>query len=168
MLYTITVSNTGTGVGQISKIEDTLDTKIITAGIVPTDITGEGSYLEGKITWLFSSPLTISPGETKVYSYKMMIDKSHFGIYTNTVVLTPVSGDPIQATATINADCIVTVPQTGIFDSTVGRIAGGFGLIVLGGFVYSMPSRVFLLNGQSDERRKNKYRVKFESKIFKK
>ncbi len=171
LLYTITVSNTGTGVGQISKIEDTLDTKIITAGIVPTDITGEGSYLEGKITWLFSSPLTISPGETKVYSYKMMIDKSHFGIYTNTVVLTPVSGDPIQATATINADCIITVPtvpQTGVFDSTVGRIAGGFGLIVLGGFVYSMPSRVFLLNGQSDERRKNKYRVKFESKIFKK
>ena len=171
LLYTITVSNTGTGVGQISKIEDTLDTKIITAGIVPTDITGEGSYLEGKITWLFSSPLTISPGETKVYSYKMMIDKSHFGIYANTVVLTPVSGDPIQATATINADCIITpptVPQTGIFDSTVGRIAGGFGLIVLGGFVYSMPSRVFLLNRESDERRKNKYRVKFESKIFKK
>ena len=171
LLYTITVSNTGTGVGQISKIEDTLDTKIVTAGIVPTDITGEGSYLEGKITWLFSSPLTISPGETKVYSYKMMIDKSHFGIYANTVVLTPVSGDPIQATATINADCIITVPtvpQTGVFDSTVGRIAGGFGLIVLGGFVYSMPSRVFLLNGQSDERRKNKYRVKFESKIFKK
>ena len=171
LLYTITVSNTGTGVGQISKIEDTLDTKIVTAGIVPTDITEGGNYLEGKITWLFSSPLTISPGETKVYSYKMMIDKSHFGIYTNTVVLTPVSGDPIQATATINADCIITVPtvpQTGVFDSTVGRIAGGFGLIVLGGFVYSMPSRVFLLNGQSDERRKNKYRVKFESKIFKK
>ena len=171
LLYTITVSNTGTGVGQISKIEDTLDPKIITAGIVPTDITEGGSYLEGKITWLFSSPLTISPGETKVYSYKMMIDKSHFGIYANTVVLTPVSGDPIQATATINADCIITaptVPQTGIFDSTVGRIAGGFGLIVLGGFVYSMPSRVFLLNRESDERRRNKYRVKFESKIFKK
>jgi len=171
LLYTITVSNTGTGVGQISKIEDTLDTKVITAGIVPMDITEGGSYLEGKITWLFSSPLTISPGETKVYSYKMMVDKSHFGVYTNTVVLTPVSGDPIQATATINADCIITVPtvpQTGIFDSTVGRIAGGFGLIVLGGFVYSMPSRVFLLNRQSDERRRNKYRVKFESKIFKK
>ena len=171
LLYTITVSNTGTGVGQISKIEDTLDTKIVTAGIVPTDITEGGSYLGGKITWLFSSPLTISPGETKVYSYKMMIDKSHFGIYANTVVLTPVSGDPIQATATINADCIITVPtvpQTGIFDSTVGRIAGGFGLIVLGGFVYSMPSRVFLLNRESGERRRNKYRVKFESKIFKK
>ncbi|HOV30079.1 MAG TPA: hypothetical protein PLD77_03355, partial [Candidatus Dojkabacteria bacterium] len=147
LLYTITVSNTGTGVGQISKIEDTLDTKVVAAGIIPTEITEGGSYLGGKITWLFSTPLTISPGETKVYSYKMMIDKSHFGIYANTVVLTPVSGDPIQATATINADCIITVPtvpQTGIFDSTVGRIAGGFGLIVLGGFVYSMPSRVFL------------------------
>ena len=168
LLYTITVNNTGTGLGQISKIEDTLDTKVVAAGIIPTEITEGGSYLGGKITWLFSTPLTISPGETKVYSYKMMVDKSHFGAYANTVVLTPVSGEPIQATATINADCIVTVPQTGIFDSTIGRIAGGFGLILLGGFVYSMPSRLFILNRQSEEKRRNKYRVRFESKIFKK
>ena len=168
LLYTITVNNTGTGLGQISKIEDTLDTKVVAAGIIPTEITEGGSYLGGKITWLFSTPLTISPGETKVYSYKMIVDKSHFGIYTNTVVLTPVSGESIQATATINADCIVMVPQTGIFDTTVGRIVGGFGLILLGGFVYSMPSRLFILNRQSDERRRNKYRVRFESKIFKK
>jgi hypothetical protein len=167
-LYTITVNNTGTGLGQISKIEDTLDTKVVAAGIIPTEITEGGSYLGGKITWLFSTPLTISPGETKVYSYKMIVDKSHFGIYTNTVVLTPVSGEPIQAAVTINADCIVTVPQTGIFDSTIGRIAGGFGLILLGGFVYSMPSRLFILNRQSEEKRRNKYRVRFESKIFKK
>ena len=103
-----------------------------------------------------------------MYSYKIIVNKENFGTYTNSVILTPVSGDVIQANANITADCIVIVPKTGIFDNTIGRITVGFGLILFGGFVYSMPSRVFLLNRQSDERRRNKYRVKFESKIFKK
>lgn len=166
--YTITVSNTQTEEAQISKIEDTLDTKIITAGIVPSDITASGSYLNGKITWLFSTPLIIPAGGTQVFSYKIVVNKSNFGTYTNTVVLTPVSGDTIQAKVDVVADCVAVVPQTGIFDNTVGKVAGGFGLILLGAFVYSIPTGSFIFNRHIEDKRRNKYRVKFESKIFKK
>jgi hypothetical protein len=168
LLYTITVSNTGTGAGQVSKIEDVLDAELITAGIVPTNITAPGSYLSGKITWLFSTPLIIPAGGTQVFSYKILIDKNNFGTYSNTVTLTPVSGDTIQANANITADCVVVVPQTGIFDSTIGTVAGGLGLILLGGFVYSMPTGVFMFNRYAEDKRRDRYRVKFESKIFKK
>ncbi len=165
LIYTITVRNTGSGKGQISKIEDVLDSKVLAKGITPTDIVGGGVYSSGKIVWNFSPALDILAGATQTYSYKVVIDKGSFGTYNNTVTLTPVSGNPIQANASINADCLAITPRTGIFDSTLGRISAGFVLLLLGGFVYSLPSGFFSLNGRE---KKFRYRVKFESKMFKK
>jgi hypothetical protein len=170
LTYTILVKDIGRG-EVIETIEDVLDPKVVSKGLIPTDISHNGRYSNGKIIWEgIAIQFARNPDSTisVPFTYKLTIDKSNFGVYTNNVTLTTTKGNTFQASATINADCIVTAPQTGIFDSTLGRIAGGFGLIVLGGFVYSMPSRVFMFNRQSDERRRNKYRVRFESKIFKK
>jgi len=165
LIYTITVTNTGEGIGKVRQIEDVLDSKIVTAGIVPSDITGGGVYSSGKILWSFSPSLEIPSGTTLTYSYNLLIVKENFGTYNNIVTLTPESGDAIQATANIEADCLVTTPQTGIFDSTLGRISVGFVLLLLGGLVYNLPSSIFSLNGRKN---KFKYRVKFETKLFKK
>ena len=165
LIYTITVTNTGDGIGKVRQIEDVLDSKIVTAGIVPSDITGGGVYSSGKILWSFTPSLEIPSGTTLTYSYKLVILKDNFGTYDNTVTLTPESGDTIQATANIEADCIITIPQTGIFDSTLGRISVGFVLLLLGGFVYNLPSNIFDFSSRQN---KFKYRVKFESKLFKK
>jgi hypothetical protein len=170
LTYTILVKDIGRG-EVIETIEDVLDPKVVSKGLIPTDISHNGRYSNGKIVWEgIAIQFARNPDSTisVPFTDKLTIDKSNFGVYTNNVTLTTTKGNTFQASATINADCIVTAPQTGIFDSTLGRIAGGFGLIVLGGFVYSMPSRVFMFNRQSDERRRNKYRVRFESKIFKK
>ncbi len=165
LVYTITVRNTGEGNGQISQIEDVLDSKIVSGGIIPTEITGGGIYSSGKILWSFSPALEIAAGATQTYSYKLLIDKNSFGTYDNTVTLTPVSGDTIQANASIEADCLAITPQTGIFDSTLGRISVGFVLLLVGGLVYSLPSGIFSLN---DKKNKFRYRVRFESKMFRK
>lgn len=165
LVYTITVRNTGTGKGQISKIEDVLDSKILAKGITPTDIVGGGVYSAGKILWSFSPALDIAAGATQTYSYKIVIDKLNFGTYNNTVTLTPVSGDTIQANASIKVDCLASTPQTGIFDSTLGRISVGFVLLLVGGLVYNLPAGIFSLNGGEN---KFRYRVRFEGKMFKK
>jgi len=165
LIYTITVRNTGSGKGQISKIEDVLDSKVLAKGIAPIDIVGGGIYSSGKIVWSFSPALEIASGATQTYSYKLVVDKNSFGTYDNTVTLTPVTGDIIQANASIQADCAAITPRTGIFDSTLGRISVGFVLLLVGGLVYSLPSEMFSLNGREN---KFKYRVRFESKLFKK
>lgn len=162
LVYTITVRNTGSGNGQISKIEDLLDSKILAQGITPTDIVGGGIYSAGKILWSFSPALDIASGATQTYSYKILIDKTNFGTYANTVSLTPVSGDQIQANASIQADCVAAVPQTGIFDSTLGRISVGVILLLIGGVVYNLPSGIFIPRSKEKIYR---YRRRFENRV---
>ena len=165
MVYTISVTNTGQGVGSVRQVEDVLDPKVVSAGITPLEITRAGVYSSGKILWSFIPSLDIAPGATEIFSYKLLISKENFGVYNNTVILTPESGDAIQANATIEADCLVTVPQTGIFDSTLGRISVGFILLLIGGVVYNLPSEIFIHKFKEN---KFKYRVKFENNIWKK
>ncbi len=162
LTYTITISNTGAGTGQISKIEDVLDSKVVSAGLTPTSITPPGVYSNGKILWNFSPALSLPAGETKTYTYKISVDKNNFGVYDNTVTLTPVLGDTISDTAQIDADCIITTPQTGIFDTTLGRMIVGILLVLFGGIVYNIPAGIFIFDRKE---RKFKYRIRFESRI---
>lgn len=57
-----------------------------------------------------------------------------------------------------------TVPQTGLFDSTLGRISVGFVLLTLGFFVYNLPSYYFIRKPKKVD---YTYREKFERKISK-
>ncbi len=163
LLYTITIRNTGDGAGQITKVEDTLDSKVISSFVQLSTITSPGSYADGKILWDYSSsPLTINAGASKVLNYKLVIDKDNFDTYANTVTLTPVDSDAITATANITADCEIAepeVPQTGLFDTTASRILAGFVLVVFGVVVYNLPNSTFV------RKEDFKYREKFERKV---
>jgi hypothetical protein len=101
----------------------------------------------------------------------MVIGKDSFDTYANTVTLTPIGSDNVIATANITADCEIApppeepvpegeIPQTGIFDSTLGKMILGLGLIILGVGVYNVPNGVF----QTKERQ-YKYRDRFEKKV---
>lgn len=162
LIYTITVTNTGSGIGNVSQIEDVLDSKILSASIVPTDITSPGQYSNGKILWSFSPALSIPAGSSQVYSYKLLIEKANFGDYNNTVTLTPVTGDTIQATAEITADCLIEIPATGLFDTTLGRIATGILLLILGVLVYNVPNSMFVVDR---EKKREMYMAGFEKKV---
>nr|MBP6976604.1 hypothetical protein [Candidatus Dojkabacteria bacterium] len=208
LTYTITMKNEDTDNRTITKVKDVLDAKILAAGIVPTAITSPGVYADGKIVWKYDTTnLIIKGGESKVLTYKVSIDKDHFGTYKNTVTMTRSTGVASEATATVLADCTIatplagcgdgvlgvgesceldnptgasctwdscnkslcvciapTVPQTGIFDSTLGRIAIGIALLIIGVVVYTIPSRVLILQKKENP---YKYRGRFEKRITK-
>lgn len=164
LMYTVRVRNSSTVEGEIAKIEDLLDSKILTASIIPTEITGGGVYSSGKIVWDYlNGPISVGAGETKTYTYKVVIDKDHFGTYSNEASLfTPSSENPLKANASIIADCVVTIPQTGIFDSTLGRILAGVTLLIVGSIVYNIPNRVLVIK---EKDKVSKYRIRFEKKV---
>ncbi len=163
LTYTVTVANSGTEDRTVTKIEDVLDSKILTNSIIPTNITSPGTYSNGKILWDYQTTnLIVKGGETKVYTYKVQIDKENFGEYTNTVTLTRSTGVTSEASSKIIADCVIEVPQTGIFDSTLGRIGIGLALLVIGGIVYTIPNRMLIVHKKENT---YKYREGFEKKV---
>ena len=172
LTYTIAIKNTGDGAGQISKIEDVLDDKVQSSFVQSSSITPPGKYEGGKIIWDYiSSPLSLAAGESKVYTYKILLDKENFETYSNTATLTPVGSPSLSSSANIVADCIITtpdtpdkpgekVPQTGLFDSVLSRIAAGVILVIFGVFVYNIPNTMFASKEPS-----YKYRDRFERKV---
>lgn len=76
-----------------------------------------------------------------------------------------------ESNSSCPADCAVgTVPQTGIFDSTIAKIAGGFVLILLGVFVYIspvFPLSMYIKNGKVyiSNRNTQKRRLIFENRF---
>lgn len=169
LTYTIKVENTGPGIGSVLKIEDVLDSKVVSAGITPSGITTPGQYSNGVILWDFSSsPLVVEAGSSQIYTYTLSVDKENFGLYDNTVTLTPTQGNALQAVASISADCEIvepSVPQTGLFDTTLGRISVGFLLLLVGGMVYNIPNKAFIFKSKPVN---YKYRDRFEQKVAKK
>ena len=173
LVYTITVRNTGDGTGRISKIEDVMDSKVLDSFVQTSTITAPGTYANKKITWNFSPLLSIAAGESRTYTYKLVLEKDYFDTYANSVTLTPDGSASIIATANITADCEMTdipeepgepeqpgeVPQTGIFDSTASRIVAGFALVFIGAMVYNLPNTTFV------RKQDFKYREKFEKKV---
>lgn len=132
LTYIVTVKNTGDGTGTLSKIVDTLDTKVQSAYV--SNISGGGSFADGKITWTLSGEdASFTANQSKTYTYTVTVPKDNFGTYTNLVTGYPSTGDNFTATASIAADC-TNAPQTGLFDSTWARVLLGTLLILTGVF----------------------------------
>ncbi|MGI6423429.1 MAG: hypothetical protein ACOX0X_02350 [Candidatus Dojkabacteria bacterium] len=173
LAYSITITNKGGVAGTVSKVVDTLDSKVVAGSV--SSISDSGSYSEGKITWNFTPALSLDAnGGKKVLTYKVKVAKENFGEYKNVVVVTTSTGE-VTAEYSIVADCIITtpdtpdkpgekVPQTGLFDLVLSRIAAGVILVIFGVFVYNIPNTVFTFHYRK-KKISYKYREKFEKRM---
>lgn len=165
LTYAITVKNTGDGSGTLSKIVDTLDTKVLSTYI--SNISNSGSYADGKLTWTLSgTDATFASNQQKVYTYVVAVPKDTFGNYANSVTAYPTTGDSFSANASIDADCTIA-PQTGLFDNTWTKIVVGI-LFILSGIYFNNINnfgrklKILVKDHMEDERIK-----KFEKKVVK-
>ncbi len=166
LTYTIAVKNTGEGEGTITKIVDSLDTKVLQSYI--SNISNSGIFADGDITWTLSSVEKIfAVNQTKVFTYVVTVPKTGFGVYANTVTAYPATGENIIANANIDADCMIDVPDTGILDSTTAKIILGVAFILFGlNFtrIVDLTRKLSIsVNDISDDRRKKN----FEKKVVK-
>ena len=139
--YTISIKNNGEGDGKITKVEDTLDNKVVSSNLTPKDISDGGKYSNGKITWTFASPLVAEAGKEKLLTYKLDVNKENFGVYNNSVVVFPEVGPATQpVTAQVTVDCkanepvpdVPVQPQTGLFDDSRNIVIMGAILLFVG------------------------------------
>jgi hypothetical protein len=157
--YTVTVTNVGDGDGSIDKIVDELDSKVLEDYI--QEISNNGTFASGLITWdLQGDDEIFSPQESLELTYSLQIPESAYGTYRNLVTAYPRVGDNFSddATVTFEADeeeVIVEeppeIPQTGIFDSVLGRVSVGVSFIFLGGLVSQYSKINYLLNSISEK-----------------
>jgi hypothetical protein len=178
--YKVTVKNIGDGVGSYTEIEDELsfNGSALPSGVQVTNIQPAGTYSGSKITWASKS---LEPGQELVLQYEITLSKEYFGLFTNTVTLILDSGDDDpNASASINIDCEELipddppppppppedpeVPETGLLDSTLGKVALGIVLLMIGGTIQYIPNKVFALKGGVTRYR---YRDRFEKKVDK-
>ncbi len=167
VLYKITVTNTGTGKGEIDKVVDTPDQKVLENWIYPNSIKPTtGSYVNGKITWsLTGEEKTLQPGETKEFIYSLNVPKTGFGTITNKAELYPVAGDVITVSNQESVMCTVAgpLPETGLFDSTMAKVGIGLVLISLSGlYFYWGGTDSYLMRLMYKEERVARNREKFE------
>jgi len=175
IIYTIKVKNIGTGTGSIDKIVDTLDSKVLASYITGTIFSG-GLFGSGSITWeLEGADETFAADQEKTYTYTLVIPKTAFGMYTNTAIAYPTTGENFSDSVEAKVDCEQDIPQTGLFDSTVAKIAAGVILLLLGFNLHRVDSgfrrvqnslnklSISIQDTQSEIRKKN-----FEKKIVKK
>ncbi len=166
LTYTITIKNTGAGEGTITKIGDSLDSKVLQTYI--SGISNSGVYANGDITWTLSTTEKVfAANQSKVFTYVVTVPKDKFGAYANTVTAYPATGENIIANANIDADCVIEAPDTGMFDSVWAKVLLGIAFIAIG-MNYSHISRfsrklhISINDGYAEQRKKN-----FEKKVVK-
>jgi hypothetical protein len=131
--YTITITNVGEGEGTIDKIEDTLDEKVLEEYL--NEISNQGAYASGIITWdLEGEDEIFSSEESMQFTYYIQVPDDAFGTYENTATAYPGQGDTFSDDESIELICQTAqeIPETGIFDSVIARIAAGIVLILIG------------------------------------
>jgi hypothetical protein len=166
--YSIVVTNNGTTVGHMSQVTDDLDPKVQDSWIVRTSITPSSgvTVANGQIIWnLDEASRTFDPGESMTFSYVIRIPQANFGNYRNVVtgIVTDEGEANVTDEAIIDVSCL---PGTGLFDSTVARIALAGVLLVTGAY-FAQSKRLdgvaftlFTSAGKVETKR-----AKFESKI---
>lgn len=135
--YTITITNVGEGEGNIDKVVDQLDEKVVVEYL--NEISNEGAYASGLITWdLEGEDEIFSPEESLQFTYYILVPEESFGTYQNTVTAYPTEGENFSGNKGLELICDIeeggtpVVPETGIFDTVLGRVLFGVILILIG------------------------------------
>lgn len=82
--YTISISNISTVSGTITKVEEVIDTSLISNGIIPTNVSNNGTTASNKITWAeTSAERTYNANQTKTLSYEIRIPKAKLATFQN-------------------------------------------------------------------------------------
>lgn len=104
--YTVSVSNTSTVSGTLTKIDELIDSRLISNNIIPTNVSNSGTVAGNKITWAESSALrTFSSKQTKTYSYEIRIPKEKLSTFVNGT----------NSNATVTYDTSNTIGNTNTF-----------------------------------------------------
>lgn len=126
--YRIRVQNIGPVSGVIDYVEDTIDSRLVTANILPTGITPNfGIYTAGRIRWEgTTAQRTFASGEIKEYSFSVRIPSNLVSSFNGTTILNDVVAifdTPTQQNNTISftlrtpVSCsTIVTPSTGLFD----------------------------------------------------
>jgi len=153
--YVISVSNTGQGTGNLDKVVDDPDSKVLESHL--SRISSGGIFSGGTIMWdLQGDEEVFTAAQTKTFTYTMTVGKENFGEYNNVATAYPKEGEPITASARITADCEITEPEpplppeedlpgTGIFDETESSLAVGVVLLFLGFTWTWIGQRIFMI-----------------------
>lgn len=166
-IYNIKITNIGEGEGSIDKVVDDLDDKVLETYL--NDISNTGVYASGLITWdLQGEEEIFSPNESMEFTYYIKVPAEVFGSYANTATAYPKEGENFSDSESVDLDCDIPeeekeIPQTGIFDSIVSKIALGILFILIGANWNGITKVNYAINEYVSDRRIKK----FERKIGK-
>lgn len=135
--YTITVTNSGTSEGTLSRVEVVLDDLVEDSYIMTESIDPSATVSAGVITWDLSGGASIfASGQSKTYKFSLDLPKALYGTVSHEVNVLPSGGDADAIEQVLSGTVACTdsgeVPETAIFDSAVGQIAMSLVLISLG------------------------------------
>ncbi len=172
--YEITITNNSETTEVLDRLVDVLDIKVqeewlVAGSINPSYGTVETSGGNVQIVWDFNETTgTFAPGQSKSFSYTLLVPAEFFGEFINTATAYPEEGEPFSATDIEFVTCDGPLPPTGIFDSALGRIGAGLLLISISG-MYLMSDRVdnVLIKALSPRGRILRNREKFEKRVLK-
>jgi hypothetical protein len=104
--YTIRLENIGNGEGYVSEVIDELDSKVIKEYLY--NISDDGNYFDGKISWVSGEHGWFDAGEYKEFTYELHIPETAYGTYGNTVKAYSSRPDRILSVATIDRTPVAT------------------------------------------------------------
>ncbi len=133
--YVISVTNYSDVAAMLDKVidemEDKVDSDWIKAGSINPSY---GRVVGNTIVWdLDALTGSFAAGQTKTFSYTLVVPSTQFGQYLNTATAYPVVGEPFDVDNREIVTCDSPLPDTGIFDHALAKVGAGLILISLSG-----------------------------------
>jgi hypothetical protein len=164
--YVVTVTNASSESVTLTRVVDDFDDNMSVNWIDRSTISPTGVVTSTGIQWE-TGGVTLASGESKIYSYTVVVPQTAFRTYLNVATAT-YDGKTVNASRSTVVSCS---PNTGLFDSTQSKIALGIILLFVGVvYVYVEDNAMFTIKLTEKglslftlQGRLNKSREEFES-----